>query len=329
MESLLDSDCLVTIISFYTLVDLQKSGWFSETEKNVQVPFLQHDDSAQLPGCRFSEPGYIPYPHRQVDCARESSSFSEAEENTQVHFQDDSAEQSDWFIETEKDGQVPFLLQDDCAQQSDWFSEAKKNAQVPFLHHQVLECGYDGMQHTIEEHDITLRIPEGAVAKGEKLHIEIGVAMYGPFIFPENTRPISPILWLCIVKEDNVALKKDFQIILPHFLVGIASEKLHYHQVGFAKAGHNQKYTSTLKHDQIMYEFKVCKTPTLFASSGGKSYGILRSDHCCFYCLQAKKSPELAKNAGYCLARIESSSSVSSEIFFVASFFLSSCVKVR
>ena len=189
----------------------------------------------------------------------------------------------------------------------------------------MFECDYDGMEHTIEEHDITLRIPEGAVTKGEKIHIEIGVVMYGPFAFPENTRPISPILWLCFVNKD-IALKKDFQIILPHFLTGLTTEELHYHQVGFVKANHNQKYACTSKNGQIVYEFEVCETQTLFASSGGKSYGILKSDHCCFYCLQAKQTPELARNVGYCLARIES---LSSEIFFVTSFFLKSCVKVK
>lgn len=212
----------------------------------------------------------------------------------------------------------------DYTQYSVWFNEAKKTARVPFLYHQVLDCGYDEMEHTIEEHDITLRIPQGAVTKGEKFHIEIGVAMYGPFAFPENFRPISPILWLCVMKKGIVAFKKEFQIILPHFLTELTTERLHYHQVGFAKAGHS---LCTSKSEQIVYKFKECKTPTLFASSGGKSYGVLLSDHCCFYCLKANQSPELVRNASYCLARIESY--ISSEIFFVASFFLNSCLQVQ
>ena len=56
--------------------------------------------------------------------------------------------------------------------------------------------------YTITEHDITLRIPEGAVAIGKFSHLEMGAAMYGPFTFPENTQPISPILWLCPLEED-------------------------------------------------------------------------------------------------------------------------------
>ena len=88
------------------------------------------------------------------------------------------------------------------------------------------------------DHDITLRIPEGAVAEGEKIHFEVGVAMYGPFVFPENTQPISPILWLCVV-EGDAQLRKPFQIVLPHYLTGLSKEKIEYHQVRFAKANHN------------------------------------------------------------------------------------------
>ena len=191
----------------------------------------------------------------------------------------------------------------------------------------MLKCGHDATKYTIEEHDITLRIPQGAVTKGEKFHVEIGVAMYGPFAFSENFRPISPILWLCVMKRDTVTLRKDFQIILPHFLTGLTTERLHCHRVGFAKAHHSQKYVCTSKSDQIVYGFKACKSQTFFATSEGKSYGVMHSDHCCFYCLQAKQSPDVARNAGYCLARIESLPS--KEIFFVASFFLKSCIMVK
>ena len=119
--------------------------------------------------------------------------------------------------------------------QSAYFTEAEKNAQVPFLHHQLFECDCNSQEYTIEEHDITLRIPEGAVSKGEKIHFEIDVAMHGPFTFHENMRPISPVVWLCIL-EEGVDLKKPFQLILPHFLTGLSREHVHFHQIQFAKA---------------------------------------------------------------------------------------------
>ena len=105
------------------------------------------------------------------------------------------------------------LIQDEV-HQSTHFSTAKERGHVPFLDHQILEVDSAGREYTNVDHDFTLRIPEGAVAEGEKVHLEVGVAMYGPFTFPDNTQPISPILWLCILEED-IELKKSFQVVLP------------------------------------------------------------------------------------------------------------------
>ena len=195
--------------------------------------------------------------------------------------------------------------------------------QVPFLHYHVLECDHRGIEYIINDHDITLRIPEGAVPVGKSIKFEIGVIMYGPFGFPESTRPISPIVWLCIREE--IELKKPFQLILPHFLIGLKKERLKYHRVSFAKASHSS-YDATEK-----YKFNECASEVLFASTKDKSYGVLNSTHCCFYCLTSSNTPELARDAGYCLAQIEtilSSQPQRSEIYFVAFFFLATCMKV-
>ena len=195
--------------------------------------------------------------------------------------------------------------------------------QVLFLHYHVLECDHGGIEYVINDHDITLRISEGAIPVGESIKFEIGVVMYGPFIFPESTRPISPIVWLCIREE--IELKKPFQLILPHFLIGLKKERLKYHRICFAKASHSS-YDATEK-----YKFNECASEVLFASTEDKSYGILNSTHCCFYCLTSSNTPELARDAGYCLAQIEtilSSQPQRSEIYFVAFFFLATCMKV-
>ena len=178
----------------------------------------------------------------------------------------------------------------------------------------MLECDCDGREYTNVDHDITLRVPEGAVAEGEKVHFEVGVTMYGPFIFPENTQPISPILWLCLL-EEHAQLRKPFQIVLPHYLTKVSKERMEYHQVEIAKANHNDY---TFIGYQMSYKFQDCNTKPLFASSGHKNYGILISKHCCFYCLKAKVTPELATDAGYTLAQIESPLSLErNEIIFL------------
>ena len=205
--------------------------------------------------------------------------------------------------------------------ESSYFTEAK----TIFLHQLLLECNSSGLDCTIDDHDITLRIPEGAVAEGEAIHFEVGVAMYGPFTFPEGTQPISPILWLCPLEED-AELKKPFQIILPHYLTGLSKERIQYHQVGFAKANHSN---CTFEDNQISYKFVHCTANPVLASIGHKHYGILKSQHCCFYCLLANQTPELAKDSGYCLVRIEHSPMPQrDEVYFAAIYFLDTCLRV-
>ena len=211
--------------------------------------------------------------------------------------------------------------------QSVFYDAAKKTARVPFLDHKILECDCKGLEYTNEHHDITLRVPEGAVDFGKKIHFEFAVAMYGPFIFPENTQPISPVLWLCILEED-VELKKPFRVILPHYLTGLTnSEMVQQHHVRFAKANHNDY---TWMDGQMYYRFQLCHDiKPLFAKSGHKSYGVLTSNHCCFYCLQGKQTPRLALDAGYMLIRIESVLAPQQyEIHFCVTYCLDTCYQV-
>ena len=213
------------------------------------------------------------------------------------------------------------LSQHDSFFQSAYFTEAKERVNVSFVYHRILECDAKGREYTNLEHDITIVIPEGAIDENQKVNFEIGVALDGPFSFPENTQPISPILWLCLIEED-VKLKKPFQIILPHYLMRISEERIQYHKVSFVKASHN-------KNKSLSYNFYHCNSKTNFISHGFRSYGVLESQHCCFYCLQVNVTPELTRDSGYCLARIESLLSPQrNEVYFSVSYFLETCLRV-
>ena len=200
------------------------------------------------------------------------------------------------------------------------FTAAEKMAGVPFLYHKILECDHHSREYTIQDHDITLRIPEGAVPTVKKIRFEIAMAMYGPFKFEEDTQPISPIIWLCF--DEGVTLNKPFQVILPHFLTGLTYEKAQYHQIVFTKASHS-------KYSIEDGEIKYCDSEPYFASSGGRNFGVLVTNHTCFYCLQANKTPELAMDAGYCLAWIEYLNQRHMEVTFTAVYCLRTCLKVR
>lgn len=207
------------------------------------------------------------------------------------------------------------------------FVRAEEVAGVPFLHHKMLECDHHCQEYTLCDHDITVRIPKGAIPTGKKIQFEIAVSMHGPFIFGDNMQSISPILWLCF--EENITLNKPFQVILPHFLTGLTNEKLQHHQVTFAKARHESE--DSIKDGQLTqrYRFQPCDTEPYFASCGGRSFGVLVTNHTCFYCLQANKTSELAINAGYCLARIEYLNQRHMEVTFTAVYCLRTCLRVR
>ena len=207
--------------------------------------------------------------------------------------------------------------------QSTYFNAAEKTAQVPFLDHQMLECDSNGREYTNVDHDITLRVLEGALAEGEKVHFEVAIAMYGPFNFPENAMLISPILWLCLLEED-AKLKKSIEIILPHYLSG----NIQKYGIGFMKANHKDYEMDD--NCKMHYNFKPLVTDTALTYREGQGYGITVVDHFCYLCLAAQENaPTITENTNYCLARVESICSESlQEFIFCTSYLLPTCTKV-
>ena len=210
---------------------------------------------------------------------------------------------------------------------SQYYQCAENTTHIPFVDPvTVVVCDHHGLQHTLTDHDITLKIPEGAVPKGKVIHIEMAVALYGPFAFPNNTRPISPILWIC--PQENIEFCLPIQVILPHCLTNATHQKLGDLEVGFAKADHNIHSGSKEGHD-VLFNFKRCTIQPRFSRKGIQGFGCLETMHCCFLCLAAKQCPEIAKEAGFCLSRIDYMSKSSTFVVtFCASYFLPSCLKV-
>ena len=109
--------------------------------------------------------------------------------------------------------------------------------------------------------------------------------------------------------------------------IAIIIDKLNVHPVlyckaGFAKASHNN--FTFQNSGQMCYSFLPCHIKPQFTSSGCRDYGIVSLNHCCFYCILAKQTQELAMDAGYCLVRIEASlAPYRNEIIFLLSTSLS------
>ena len=207
-------------------------------------------------------------------------------------------------------------------QRTTYFNTAEGRAGVTFLDHQMLECDCAGREYTNADHDITLRIPKGAVAEGEKVHLEVAITMYGPFIFPENTKLISPVLWLCLLEEDT-KLRKPLEIVLPHYLVG----NIQQCHIGFMKANHNDyKMNDSC---QMYYTFKPLHSDTALVYREGQGYGVTCTDHLCYLCLGARGN-NIEENTSYCLARFESQESGPQKEFdFCALYSLKTCLQVQ
>ena len=196
---------------------------------------------------------------------------------------------------------------------------------VPFVDPiDVLKCDSSGRTFTNVDHDISLRVPPGAIADGVTVHIEVGVTLHGPFQFPPGTRPISPIIWLCM--QEGIPFQKPVEVILPHFLHDW--EDL---QLGFLKADHSitntdcgKKYTFHPVNDSVM-DFK---------SENNTGFGILSTYHFCFLCIEAKITyDQLHKRARYCLSHVTPHPWPNTQLnvthlYFCVTFFNGTCLKV-
>lgn len=135
-------------------------------------------------------------------------------------------------------------------------------------------------------------------------HLEVAVALYGPFWFSNESCPISPILWLCI--QENITLLKPIEIILPHFLSDLDEKDIQNFGVHFAKADHKQYIIDV--SGRKYYTFKPLETAFIAYKEGSQNYGILSTWHCCFLCIKynhPRISPAIALKAEYLLWCIE------------------------
>ena len=173
-----------------------------------------------------------------------------------------------------------------------------------------------------------LRIPDDAIPPGIVIHLEVAIALYGPFQFPDGLCPISPILWWCI--QENVDLRKPIDIILPHFLTDAKN-----FEIGFAKADHKQYATD--EFGQNHYVFQPLETAFIAYKERNQNYGVLSTEHCCYLCITSNDpqiSSDFALKAGYYLWCIEKPSSnpltsrARDTLHFCATFCLPTCREV-
>ena len=193
---------------------------------------------------------------------------------------------------------------------------------VPFIgSRQILEFNSTGAVFTGFD-EIKIDIPPNAIPYGIRGRLEVGVCLYGPFMFEENYQPISPILWLCL--QGNIRhLAKPIRLTLPHILPDLSEEDLVSFGIRFVKANHDHV---TNANGERVYKFQPSLDETSYYSSGGKGYGVLQTDHFCYMCLEAESTTdhEMAKHMGYCLTCVQGPST----LCIFATYFLNTCLAV-
>ena len=172
------------------------------------------------------------------------------------------------------------------------------------------------------------------------IHLEVAVALYGPFHFSNGKRPISPILWLC--PQENALFLKPISIVLPHTLTDLTWEDVTNFGIQISKADHREYITTTEGKRKHVFRPYSGSMELISDSTNKKGYAAIKADHFCFICLEMNRlgstTPEMAHQMavkmGYYLHCIESLQSpyiVSPPreiIYFCVSFFLETCRKV-
>ena len=198
-----------------------------------------------------------------------------------------------------------------------------------FLHSKItrFKVNANGRECPLKAHDITVKIPPLAIKGHTFIDFEVGVMLNGPFVFPQNVRPISPILWICT--RNKVFFCKPVEIILPHFVRNLDNnEDAKKLGIQFMKASHHHSHQLTDGTKKFTFDCIENESTAHFTTHLGK----LTTLHFCFFCIVASESRALYEHASYCLTRVDpiawSPSQRKQEIHFVISFFMKTCLQV-
>ena len=144
--------------------------------------------------------------------------------------------------------------------------------------------------------------------------------MYGPFMFPEGLKPISPIIWVSGDASTDLKLLKDAEIILPHCL-DIDEHDEEKVEILFLKAHMNHFHAFNNKKHK--YIFELMGNATLL----NDHKAVFSTNHFCSLCLAAKVSESIKEKLEYCMTVFIDTTN--RKYIFVISYCLETCTKVN
>ena len=191
---------------------------------------------------------------------------------------------------------------------------------VPYMDPvEIVMCDSTGGVFYSSTHDFGFAIPEGAILEGESINIEVGVTLTGPFDFPQGSKPVSPIVKLCVQQQPNYQFLKPVEVVLPHYLDLTGDEDKNEFQTVFLKAGHTLNGNQEYKFEQM----------DLSKAHFRHEYGILQTNHFCFLCIGGGVTCEITAKANFYLLGYKIMLDPTEwMVYFCVAYFLETCVEV-
>ena len=161
-------------------------------------------------------------------------------------------------------------------------------------------------------------IPSGAVSNGA-VDVQVGILLSGPFSFPPDVTPVSPIVWLCAANSSEAfKFSKPIQITLQHYVDCSTSGGK---SLSFFKAA----YDSTTDKDFVFKE--VDSNHSKFAQVNG----TLTTKSCASFVCIADKDPQndMLEKSKYSLVYVIPKTLTNTfTMHFCLTFDLKTCIEV-
>ena len=183
------------------------------------------------------------------------------------------------------------------------------------------QCTSRGIKYFDKSNGFALEILAGAIPEGVSITIDIGVALYGPFQYPEGLRPVSPVFWVCVRDENHFQFMKPVKVTIPHCLNLKGHKDVESLGLTFLKGDHEM-------NSQQMYQLQQAEGYTFF--NPHKRYGVFQTTHFCYLCISSKISWRAIQKAMFCVyAAIPRTMSPREPayVYFFVTFLLSTCLE--
>ena len=183
------------------------------------------------------------------------------------------------------------------------------------------QCTHDGIWYDDEHNDFGLEIPAGAIPVGESITIDIGVALYGPFQYPEGLRPVSPVFWVCVRDRKDFQFLKPVKVTIPHCLTIESHDNIESLGLTFLKGDHEM-------NPQQMYQLQQAEGDLLIEPL--KEYVVIQTTHFCSLCISCTDTMKLLAKAHFCMYSVIPrviSPDKSSFAYFFITFQMKTCLK--